>query len=70
MREEKYMNKDQFYEYVRENFTLDGTSLRLIRNILDYVAVQGCPYKEQQALLSALLDGFGLTEEEFRTVML
>ena len=68
MREEKYMNKDQFHDYILNNFTMDGTSLRLVHNILDYVAVQGCCYEDQQALLSALLDGIGLTEEEIGMV--
>ena len=70
MRKEKYMDKEQFYNYICENFSLNGTSLRLIRNILDYRAVQGCPYEEQQAMLSALLDGFGLTEKEIWKVRL
>lgn len=70
MREEKSMNKDEFYDYICENFALYAISLRLVRNILDYVAVQGCPYEKQQAMLSAMLDGIGLTEKEIGKVKL
>ena len=31
------MNKDEFMQYLDENFSCDGSAKRLIRNILDYV---------------------------------
>lgn len=31
------MNKEQFFEYIHENFNIDGTSQGLILNILDYI---------------------------------
>lgn len=34
------MNKEQFLEYIWENFTLDGTSQRLITSFIDYVCAQ------------------------------
>lgn len=34
------MNKEQFLEHIRENFTLDGTSQRLIASFVDYVCAR------------------------------
>ena len=60
------MNAREFYDYVIEKFNLDGTSARLLDNILAYVAMQGCVDLEgQHSQLSALLDGaFGLEQHE------
>lgn len=34
------MNKERFLEHIRENFTLDGTSQRLIASFVDYVCAR------------------------------
>lgn len=65
------MNKEEFMEYVAENFTISGEARRLIENILDYVAVQGMPEEEQYHTLDMLLDGtIGLEESEIKNIKL
>ena len=34
------MSKEQFLEHIRKNFTLDGTSQRLIASFVDYVCAR------------------------------
>lgn len=67
---EDYLDKDSFFDYICMHFSLSGEARFLAHNILDYIAVQGCSYEEQQELLSVLLDGIGLTKEEFKKVHL
>ena len=52
--------------YIEENFTLDGTSKHLIRNILDYVAAQGQDQEETLDSLMYLMDGIGVEREELQ----
>lgn len=59
---ESTVNKLQVY--IEENFTLDGTSRNLIRNILDYVAAQGQDQEETLDSLMDLMDGIGVEREE------
>ena len=61
------MNKEQFYNYLIENFTLDGTSRSLIHNILDYVEKTNNG-ENTYTLLSWLLDGIGFEDGELRNV--
>ena len=60
------MSTREFYNYVMKTFNLDGTSARLLSNILTYVAAQGyVDLADQHSHLSALLDGaFGLERHE------
>ncbi|MCL2447295.1 MAG: hypothetical protein FWD06_11070 [Oscillospiraceae bacterium] len=60
------MDANKLYDYIQENFSLDGTASRLVQNILDYVEAQEfSDTKLAQHHLHALLDGtFGLTKEE------
>jgi len=62
------MNEREFYDYIQENFTLDGTASRLIDNILNYIKWQGfIDAEDAQAHLKALLDGaLGIEEREIR----
>ena len=50
--------------YIEEHYTLDGTSKHLIRNILEYVAAQGDDEENIVYMLTNLLDGIGITEDE------
>lgn len=50
--------------YIEENFTLDATSKALVRNILDYIAVQGDDAENILFMLTNLLDAIGITELE------
>lgn len=61
---ESTVNKLQVY--IEENFTLDGTSRNLIRNILDYVAAQGQDQEETLDSLMDLMDGIGVEREELQ----
>lgn len=63
------MSKDEFMDWLRENFDLPGCAQRLINNILDYV--ETLPEGEHYAALTALLDGsIGLSEAEIRKISL
>lgn len=50
------MNKEQFLEYIWENFTLDGTSQRLITSFVDYVCAQSDDDETKWAILYSVLD--------------
>ena len=39
------MNKEQFFEYIQENFSLDSTSEKLVKNILNFVEMN---YPEEE----------------------
>ena len=61
------MNKDTFYNYIVENFNLDGASCRLIRSILSYIEEQGFDKNESYRHLCMLLDGtIGLSDREIK----
>ena len=63
------MNKQQFFEYIQENFNIDGASQRLILNILDYVEANYPEENEQYNALVSLLDGtIGLEDRELKKV--
>lgn len=63
------MNKQQFFEYIQENFNIDGASQRLILNILDYVEANYSEENEQYNALVSLLDGtIGLEDRELKKV--
>ena len=63
------MNKQQFFEYIQENFNIDGASQRLILNILDYVEANYSEENEQYNALVSLPDGtIGLEDAELKKV--
>lgn len=65
------MNREQFYNYIIENFNISGEAKRLIDNILCYVESQGMEENEQYRTLCSLLDGtIGLTANEIKKVYL
>jgi len=52
------MNAQEFYDYIRENYNLADETYRLIRNIIDYVEMQGfVDAKDGQSHMRCLLDG-------------
>ena len=63
------MNGDEFYDYIIENFTLDGTSRALVKNIIDYVSTTNNG-ENTYTLLNWLLDGIGLKDSELRRVQM
>ena len=60
------MNKEQFLEYIWENFTLDGTSQRLITSFIDYVCAQSDDDETKWAILYSVLDFIGMELEEIK----
>ena len=64
------MNREQFYNYILENFTVDGATARLINNILIFVENNyPSEYDQQYNVLDELLSGtIGLTSEEIKKV--
>lgn len=66
--EEDMLNPQEFYNHIIENYNLDGASSRLVRNIIEYVNLQGFVDQEDtHDHLFQLLDGaFGLEEKEVK----
>jgi hypothetical protein len=62
------LNAEEFYDYIVENYNLDRTSCRLIKNIISYVERQGFVDQEDNYRhLNRLMCGaFGLKEREIR----
>lgn len=65
------MNREEFMEYIEENFDISGESKRLIDNILCFVENNYPEENKQYRVLCALLDGtIGLTSKEIKKVYL
>ena len=65
------MNRQEFMEYIEENFDITGAVKRLIDNILYYVELQGVDEDEQYMMLSCMLDGtIGLSDNEIKKISL
>lgn len=65
------MNRHETMAYIREHFSYGEETLRLIDNILDYVAMQELDEKEQFSLLQRLLDNtIGLSNDELKRICL
>jgi hypothetical protein len=65
------MNRNEFMEYIRDNFNVDGATQRLINNILYFVENNYSDENEQYKVLCELLDGtIGLTDNEIKEVYL
>ena len=64
------MNRKEAMEYLTTNFSLSGEAQRVIDNILYYVELQDLDEDQQYNMLSSLLDGIGLTDEEIKRIVL
>lgn len=63
------MDREEFYNYIMNNFNISGEAARLINNILLYVEENFFDENEQYIQLSNLLDGtIGLSDSEIRNV--
>ena len=62
------MDENEFYDYILENYSLDGTSSRLVRNIIEHVRDENFVDEEDaHAHLESLLGGaFGIEGHEIR----
>ena len=64
-----YMNREQFYQYILDNFNISEEAARLINNILHFVEENYTDENEQYKALCDLLDGtIGLSDAEIRKV--
>lgn len=65
------MSRQQFIDYIEENFNISGETGRLINNILCFVENNYCDEDEQYNVLCELLDNtIGLSDAEIRKVCL
>ena len=65
------MNRNEFMEYIDENFSIDEESKRLINNILWFVEHNYSDENEQYNVLCILLDGtIGLSDSEIKMISL
>lgn len=65
------MNREQFYNYILENYDISAEAGRLINNILYYIEAQDMSENEQYVMLCDLLDGtIGLSDTEIRRAIL
>lgn len=64
------MNREEFYNYILENFQIDGATARLINNILIFVENNyPVEFNQQYDILAELLDGtIGITSDELKRV--
>lgn len=62
------MNEEQFLEYIRENFTLDGTNQGLVASFVDYVCTQSDDDETKWTILCSVLDSIGMEPEEVKKV--
>lgn len=67
----KRMDRSEFLSYVKENFQISGEALRLIDNIISYIATQNTDAGSKYLLAHTLLDDtIGLTDEELHLLRL
>ena len=65
------MRKNELYDYIRENFSLNGTSLRLIYDALDYVKTLDLHDAEKEIMqIHTLVGSIGLSESEIGAFVL
>lgn len=63
------MNREQFFNYIVDNFDISGEAQRLIDNILRYIEQTATDETEQYNMAVTLLDGtIGLTDNELKKI--
>lgn len=63
------MNREEFYQYILDNFIISGECARMLDNILAFVESHYPEENEQYNALCELLDGtIGLSDNEIRKV--
>lgn len=66
-----YMDKEEFMNYIAENYNISAEAHRLIGNILNYVANHYTEEDEQYNILCEMLDGtIGLSDNEIKKIIL
>lgn len=65
------MDKEEFMNYIRENFEISAAAYRLIANILDYISSHAIDENEQYLMACELLDNtIGLSDVELKQICL
>lgn len=65
------MDRQQFVDYVRENFSVSVDFLRLLDHVLHYAELQGWDSDDVYNYLDFMLDcTIGLTQQEIKQIML
>ena len=64
------MDRETFYQYILDNFTLSGGEQRIVDTILQFIESHYNDYDKQQEILRELLCDIDLTEEELKIVCL
>lgn len=63
------MGKEEFYNFIRDNFTFDGgMASRLLWNALTFIETGCTSENEQYDLACELLDGIGLSDAEIKQI--
>lgn len=63
------MNREEFFNYILENYDISGETARLINNILQFIELNYHEEEMQYSALCDLLDGtIGLSDQEIRKV--
>lgn len=68
--EEELSNRQDFYNYIFENYEFDDDAKTLINNILEFVELNYPEENEQYNVLGKLLYGIGISDCELRKVYL
>lgn len=65
------MNREEFMDYIRDNYDVSAEALRIIDNILWYAATMLSSEEERFDFLNLMFDGtIGLSEREIRKINL
>ena len=56
--------KDELWQYILDNFTIDNDGRKIICNILDWILLQSIDKEDTVNTLLILLDGIGIEKEE------
>ncbi len=65
------MDREQFINYVREEFNVSVEFLRLLDNVLHYAELQGWDEDDVYQYLDFMLDcNIGLTNQEIKQIIL
>ncbi len=61
------MNRNEFFEYILDNYLINGDAARMLDNILKFVENNYPDENDQYRVLCELLDGtIGLSDREIR----
>lgn len=56
--------KENFWQYILDNFTIDNDGRRIISNIINWIWLQPMDKEDTINTLMFLLDGIGIEKEE------